>query len=130
MKLLVATTKTQGDKKNDFNWLPSDEYVVMGFICDRDTQDPEGGCGCGRSFEGIDHLKAATTAEVVEVDFDRAKWVDMVRLSKTKAGWADMDDFDAFYTAIADEMIGLVADLPVGTVVGRRLDELVIRQAA
>jgi hypothetical protein len=51
----------------------------------------------------------------------------MVRLSKTQAGWAEMDDFDDFYTATADEMIELVRDLPVGTVVGRRIDELVIR---
>jgi len=128
MKLLVSTTKTQGDKKNDFNWLPNGEYVAMGMVCDTDLGDPDGGCGCGRAFEGIDHLKSATTAEVVEADFDRAKWVEMVRLSKTKAGWAEMDDFDAFYTAAADEMINLVRDLPVGTIVGRRIDELVIRK--
>jgi hypothetical protein len=128
MKLLVATTKTQGDKKNDFNWLPNGEYVVMGMVCDTDRGDPDGGCGCGRAFEGIDHLKSATTAEVVEVDFDRAAWVEMVRLSKTKAGWAEMDNFDDFYTATADEMIELVRDLPAGTVVGRRIDDLVIRK--
>jgi hypothetical protein len=130
MKLLAATTKTQGDKTNDFNFLPTGEFVVLGFVCARDEADPDGGCGCGRSFEGIDHLKAATTAEVVEVDFDRAKWVELVRLSKTKAGWNTMENFDAFYTAIADEAIELAAALPVGTVVGRRLDELVIRQKA
>lgn len=130
MKLLVATTKTQGDKKNDFNWLPTGEYVVMGFVCDTDRGDPDGGCGCGRAFEGIDHLKSATTAEVVEAPFDRAKWVEMVRLSKTKAGWNEMEDFDEFCAAIADEVIDAVRDLPIGTVVGRRIDDLVVRQDA
>ena len=130
MRLFASTTKTQGDKKNDFNFLPNGEYVTMGFVCGRDEADPDGGCGCGRSFEGVDHLRAATTAEVVEVDFDRQDWIEIVRHSKIKAGWGEMDDFDAFYMAVADEALEIAADLPVGTIVGRRLDEIVIRRDA
>jgi hypothetical protein len=127
MKLLVSTTDTQGDKKNDFNFLPNGEYVTMGFVCDRDQADPDGGCGCGRSFDGVDHHKASTTAKVVESDLDQRAWREVVRLSLTHAGWHTMDNFDDFYVAVADEIAELVADLPAGTIVGRRLDAVFTR---
>jgi hypothetical protein len=96
-------------------------------FCDRDAADPDGGCGCGRSFDGVDHHRATTTAKVVETDLDQRAWREIVRLSLTHAGWHTMDDFDAFYISVADDMIELAADLPVGTVLGRRIDQTYTR---
>ena len=50
MKLLVATTKTQGQRKNDFCWVPEDEIVQFAFVCDGEKID--GSCGCRRSMSG------------------------------------------------------------------------------
>jgi hypothetical protein len=67
MKVLVATHKGQGLKKNDFCFCNDLEPITLGFVCDRDMRDPDGGCGCGRSFTGIDTRKGTTTAIVVDM---------------------------------------------------------------
>ena len=70
MKLLVATEETQGHRASDFTWCTSGEMVsVASRICDRDREEgPDGGCGCGRSFSGLESGKATTTAIVRDVD--------------------------------------------------------------
>jgi hypothetical protein len=66
MKLLVATTRTQGQRKNDFCFVPEDEIVHFAFECDGEKVD--GGCGCRRSMSGIVCRKATTTMKVADVE--------------------------------------------------------------
>lgn len=69
MKFLVATKQTQGQRDNDFSFLPDGEPVFFGFVCSRDAREgPDGGCGCNRCFTGVNTLTGTTTALVVEVD--------------------------------------------------------------
>ena len=130
MKLLAATRQTQGDRSNDFAWVPDGEYLVMGFVCDTDRGDPDGGCGCGRAFEGLTSLKSITTAQVIEAPISHDEFVSAIIESMTRAGWNGMDDFHRICEERADEIEALVEELPVGTIVGRRIDELVVRKEA
>jgi hypothetical protein len=54
MKLLVSTTETQGQRKNDFCFVPEGEILVFAFECDRDRGNPDGPCGCARSMSGVE----------------------------------------------------------------------------
>lgn len=128
MKLLVATKETQGDRKNDFSWTADGEYLLMGFVCDTDRGDPDGGCGCGRSFEGLSSLRATTTGKVVEAPIRRDEFVSQVIESMTRAGWAGMDDFHRVCEERADEIEAFIEELPIGTIIGRRIDEPVVRR--
>jgi hypothetical protein len=130
MKLLAATTTTQGDHRGDFAWTADGEYLLIGFVCDTDRGDPDGGCGCGRSFEGISSLRATTTAEVVEAPLSHDEFVSQIIESMTRAGWNEMDDFHRVCEERAEEIEDLIEELPVGTIVGRRIDEIVVRKEA
>ncbi|MEW6657216.1 MAG: hypothetical protein AB1424_01020 [Thermodesulfobacteriota bacterium] len=65
MKLLVATSATQGQRKNDFNFCTEGEFLSFTFECDGETID--GPCGCRRSLSGLDSRKATTTMRVANV---------------------------------------------------------------
>jgi|SRR6476661_1935988 len=62
MKLLVATARTQGARINDYNWCIEGELVRIGEVCARDRAEPDGGCGCGRGFGGLNSHRATTSA--------------------------------------------------------------------
>ena len=66
MKVLVATSQTQGQRENDFNFCVEGELVTVGLVCATDRYDPDGGCGCGRAFAGLNSHRATTTAKVKE----------------------------------------------------------------
>src|SRR5579862_8855950 len=53
MKILTATSRTQGQRNSDFNWCIEGELVHFGLVCAADQDDPDGGCGCGRAFAGL-----------------------------------------------------------------------------
>lgn len=127
MKVLVATARTQGDRPGDYHWCIEGELVRIGEVCELDLRDPDGGCGCGRGFGGLNSHRATTTARIAELPLSRADYAEAIRSSREQQGWcpcgscADVE---------ADELVSLVADWPVGAVVERRLDELVIRALA
>jgi hypothetical protein len=123
MKVLVATSLTQGDRPGDFHWGVDGELVWISFVCDTDLNDPDGGCGCGRAFAGMSSHRAMTTAQVVDDPImTRPEFTIALRSSLQEQGW---DTLDA--QAMADWLLGLAEALPTGTVIGRRLDNLVIR---
>jgi hypothetical protein len=72
MKVLVATRATQGTRGNDYHWAIEGELVRVGEVCRKDRNDPDGGCGCGRGFAGLNSHRATTTARVAEVPLDHA----------------------------------------------------------
>lgn len=127
MKLLTATSRTQGQRDSDFTYCVEGELViVVDMICERDREDPDGGCGCGRSFAGLNSSKATTTALVADLDFSREDAAEAIRSSLEQSGWlsyfdqADLDD-------VIEEALDLAAEFEVGDVVERRLDEVNVR---
>jgi hypothetical protein len=120
VKLLVATNRTQGRRTNDFSFCVEGE-LVNPFLpaCASDLADPDGGCGCGRSFAGLNSHRATTTAEIREVDFTGADVLEAVRASLDQSGWGSEHAAD-----VAQGLIRVADHFPVGTVVERRLDAL------
>jgi hypothetical protein len=124
MKLLTATNAGQGLRDNDFDWCVEGELVHIGMVCARDRDDPDGGCGCGRSFAGLNSHRATTTAMVREIPgFTEADHVLAIRSSLEQQGCDP-----SFAEHEAALLRCLVRDWPVGVIVERRLDEIVVRQ--
>lgn len=126
MKVLVATTKTQGQRKNDFAWARPGELVTYGFECDRETVN--GKCGCKRALVGVETRKATTTF-VVEDRSDLTVDAIKDRLAKALAagGWLKGDGseldrrmLDASLMDWQTLQAQVAAACAVGTVVERR----------
>jgi hypothetical protein len=116
MKLLVATRETQGQRPNDYAFTIDGELVFVGFICRRDRDDPDGGCGCGRGFSGLVSARATTTARVHEVAGTRSQVLQALGDGLDWQGWGRDAAAD-----VLGELLDITARLPVGTVVERRL---------
>ncbi|MEP6559841.1 MAG: hypothetical protein ABJD68_02045 [Nakamurella sp.] len=119
MKVLVATAALQGMRSNDFNFCIEGELVWIGLVCHSDRTDPDGGCGCGRSFGGMASHLATTTARVAEVDLDFAHYAEALRSSLKDQGWPTQGAIP-----MAGELADLADGFPIGAVIERRLDEL------
>ena len=131
MKLLTATRERQGERDGDFCHAIEGELVLLGLVCADDERNPDGGCGCGRAFSGMSSMRATTTALVrdLDVSFDDARLA--VEGYYVSAGLGpDVIGEGEFTELVAETLIGMaeIADaVPVGAVVGRRLDHLIWR---
>jgi hypothetical protein len=123
MRVLVATAETQGEQGGDFHHAVEGELVRIDPPCASDRCDPDGRCGCGRSFAGLNSARATTTARVADLPLSRDDVVEALGSSLAQQGWCPGDAADE-----ADELLAAVADVPVGTVYGRRLSKLVARR--
>lgn len=129
MKVLVATSRTQGDDPGDFTWVPDGELVYLGFVCDRDRRDPDGGCGCGRAFHGMTSHVGTTTAEVWDDPIMTAElYTRLLRSALTAAGYGEIPDADI--ATEAAELLEIAAGHEVGAVLVRRLDGVAVRTCA
>jgi hypothetical protein len=117
MKVLVATTQKQGQRKSDFAHATEGEFVSFAMECDGESVD--GRCGCRRSFAGFVSHKATTTAMVVEMDLTEAQFVAAYKESMTSAGWGAYMTDDEFVRD-ARELLNLAKKVPVGTVIEKR----------
>jgi hypothetical protein len=123
MRVLVATSQTQGHRENDFDFCVEGELVTVGLVCAADEQDPDGGCGCGRAFAGLNSHRATTTAKVKEVELSEEDYVEALRSSlPSRAGRPRMGE-------LADWLAQL-GRWPVGSVIERRGDDMLIRSTA
>ena len=122
MKVLVATAETQGLRPNDFDFCVEGELVTVGLVCATDRRDPDGGCGCGRAFAGLNSHRATTTAKVNEIELSEDDYVEALRSSLTQQGWPTSD-----VQELAWWLAQLVSEWPVGTIVERRIDDILIR---
>ncbi|MFE9065031.1 hypothetical protein [Streptomyces violaceusniger] len=124
MKLLTATSRTQGDRDNDFTFCVEGELVmVTPFICETDRRDPDGGCGCGRSFAGLNSGKATTTALVSELDFTPEDAAEAIRSALQRSKLVDADEIPD----IIKDVLELADEFPVGTVIEHRLGDVQAR---
>jgi hypothetical protein len=135
MKLLVATTATQGQRSSDFTWCIEGELVTFtGMVCARDEREgPDGGCGCSRAFGGLNSHKSTTTAVVRDLDgFDLGTLTLAVAANHEATGWAELFGPDARSLA-AEEARQIAAEAarhPAGTVLERRMDAICVRAGA
>lgn len=125
MRVLVATGRTQGHRANDYDWCVEGELVRVGEVCAADRSDPDGGCGCGRGFAGLDSHRATTTARVADLGLTRTDYAGAIRSGLAAQGWP-LSWFSPEQEA--DDLAAAVAGWPPGTVVERRLDELRVRE--
>jgi hypothetical protein len=126
-RILVATKKMQGKRKNDFCWAKEGEPVHFGFECDGGSIDDS--CGCRRSMSGVLSGKGTTTVLVKRVS--RPAIVKMVKnlFKHYETGWkmshADARDF------IHDELRDLAkvaGNFPEGAVLEKRGDNFQERE--
>ena len=127
MKILTATSQTQGQRASDFSFCIEGELVTHAtVICDRDrAEGPDGGCGCGRGFAGLNSAKFTSTAMVRDIDgytFDDL--LEAVRSHRGQSGW---DDAAELAEAEAAALAELADEHPVGTILERRLDDVLVR---
>ena len=131
MKLLTATRERQGEQDGDFCFAIEGELVVPGIVCATDEADPDGGCGCGRAFSGMSSMRGTTTALVrdLDVSFDDVKLaVEGYYVSGGMgADVVGAREFAELVAGTLGDMAEMGRALPVGAVVGRRLDHLVRR---
>ena len=131
MKLLTATRERQGEMDGDFCFAIEGELVLLGLVCATDARDPDGGCGCGRAFSGMSSMRATTTALVRDLDVS----IDDVRLAVegyyVSSGLGpDVIGGAQFADLVAETVVAMeeIAEaLPIGAVVGRRLDHVTWR---
>lgn len=84
MKVLVATTETQGMRDDDFCWTVDGELVYVPFAtCASPT------CGCDRAFAGVASSKPTTTAAAVERGIDASAYTTALRDGLARQGWTD-----------------------------------------
>lgn len=124
MKILVATGITQGMSPRDYHFCVEGELVWVQEPCGKDLHDPDGPCGCGRGFAGAASHRATTTAMVVESAMTRDDVVLAFETSLPDGGWPI-----AWAEDVADDNLEIAAQLPLGAIIVRRLDEFFLRGA-
>jgi hypothetical protein len=124
MKILVATQLTQGTSPNDYHYCIEGELVWLQEPCDRDKKNPDEPCGCGRGFAGAASHRATTTAMVVESPMTREDVVLAFQTSLQDGGWPV-----EWAEEVADDNLEIAGQLPVGSIITRKLDQFFLRGA-
>ncbi len=102
MKVLIATSHTQGLRADDYHFAVAGELVYFPIL---DCETP--GCGCVRGFAGFASAKASTTAMVVDrpdlsqADFEVAVVDALSRQGWLTEGWSEEHE-DLVETVIAE----------------------------
>jgi hypothetical protein len=118
LRVLVATTQTQGQRANDFSFTEEGELCRLAFVCDSDRSDPDGLCGCGRSLSGVRSGMATTTVRVALYDGGREAYIAEIARSFNASGYG------LAHTAAvheAERLLAVAARYPVGAVLEWRL---------
>lgn len=120
MNILVSTKGTQGQRENDFCFVPERELVRIGYTCIKDRHDIDGPCGCARYLVGVDCRKGTTTVKVVPFDGLREEWKELIRQAYQRAGYGDSFD--------NEPLLNVAAQYPTGTVLEKRGGDMCLRQ--
>ena len=130
MRILVATSLTNGDIPGDYNHCVDGELVYMQEPCASasDIRDPDGPCGCGRGFAGTNSHHATSTAMVVDSPLSAGEVDEAVRSSLEAGGWLDPtfctpDLARAMVRELVDDMQRVACNFDSGTVVRRRVNQ-------
>lgn len=118
MKVLVATSRTQGARSGDFHWGIDGELVWISEPCTTDRRRIGNGCGCGRSFAGLASHRAMTTAEVRELpEMTLESYERALADGLADAGWPA-----SWAPDMARELSRFADDWDAGTVLERDFD--------
>lgn len=125
MKILLASSLTQGQRHDDFCYVPNGEMVLINEPCAKDTASdgtpmPDGVCGCARSFTGIFSQTGTTTALVVDID---TGFEALMNACYSQYRWTGEE-----FVAYIENMEALLAPFAPNTHIGRRGDALYERQ--
>lgn len=120
IKVLVATRKTQGQRANDFCFVPEGEIVTFAFECD--DEGPDGSCGCMRSMSGMLARKGTTTMEVQERQITQDELQAMIIKHLQEGGWGKIIGKNLAWTAKSDarELIRIAGQFTPGTIIEKR----------
>jgi len=133
MKILVATSETQGQRESDFSFTKEGEAVCFDLICSRGmSEDIDGGCGCQRSMIGISTRKGTTTVKVVSRQITRTDYIKALAKSEALA-WNKSETDEGLLADIrqqADRLIDIASGFDIGDVLEFRRDRVEKRQGA
>lgn len=120
MRVLVATSRGQGGRANDFSFCEEGEPVHRGSLCTNAAADDE--CGCARSLVGCRTLKSTTTARVVDFPgYGLAALAADIRGSLERGGWYPPGpEVERAFAAEATHMADIAARFAIGDVVEYR----------
>src|SRR5690349_10280626 len=110
MKIIVATSETQGQRPGDFNFVPDGEIVT---VSDCDCLHP--GCDCARSMVGINSGKGTTTMKVVESDITLEEYRRLI--GEANQSYAEFGVDDDVFNEQADALLDLAIQFPAGAVI-------------
>lgn len=127
VKIFVSTTETQGQRDNDFCFVPEGElvYTHPWSVCDTSRRlGPDDSCGCARSMDGTATMKGTTTFRVVEMAWSLDQYVSAIQHAMKKAGWLErleqLVDQPDIAQEVTNDMIDIASNFPVGTILERR----------
>ena len=123
MKIIVATSETQGQRAGDFNFVPEEEVVITS-----DCDCLHEGCECSRSMVGVLCGMGTTTMKVIESNLTRDDYLRLIR--DANKGYEDLGVDKSVFNAQADALLELAMQFPVGAVIERNGDEFVRRQTS
>lgn len=127
MRVLVATRATQGARSSDSDDCVDGELVWMIDACPMSWRDPDGDCGCGRSFSGMSSLGSTTTAMVRELPgLSVADFESALRGCFEAKGWCGCCTAHPLGEVVGD-LLDLAASLPEGAVIERRVNYVEVR---
>jgi hypothetical protein len=128
MKAFVATSATQGTRRNDSMECAEGELVWMLDTCPASRRNPDGRCECGRTFMGMSSQRLTTTARVRDIPWlTRANYAAALRACFDAHGWCPCCTRRPVFDVI-DDLMALAGVLPVGAVVERHIDHLNVRE--
>ena len=127
MRVLTATSTTQGDRPDDCCWTTEGELVSLPLL---ECACPD--CGCDRCFAGLDSHRATTTCVVSDVPLDPADLRRAVTRSLADGGW--LVDLPVVDRELVDDVITRILEVagsfPAGTVLARAAGGVVVRRPA
>lgn len=130
MKVLTATTRTNGQHSQDYAFCFPGELLWIPDDCDADRNQSASSlpCGCSLGFGGLNSHRATTTAEVSESQISRAGVEEAIRSSLTDQGWlpplVPLIDQQAIVDEVLEEIINITEHFPLGCVIRRNGDQV------
>lgn len=117
MKIFVATSKTQGQRSNDFIACGENEIVNFGSMCDRSKADDS--CGCARAMVGLNSRKATTTVKVIDSDMTLNDLIKLLHASDIEVGFGSFMD-EATELKAAKQLVELADQFEIGDIIEPR----------
>jgi hypothetical protein len=131
IKILVSTSETQDRRTNDFCFVPENEPVKFGVICDRDSGSPDSECGCSGSLDGFYCYKGTTTFKVTAIGMTKERYID--EYIKTDSFYREFGDVDGLAEELKEDanfILELANEFTEGSVFDYRAGEFVLRKQA